>query len=38
MLTKILDWIIFGIHDITGKYVTKRKIQEIKKRDPFIYY
>jgi len=37
MFIKLLDKIIDKIYSWTLKYKTKRKIDELKKRDPFIY-
>jgi hypothetical protein len=37
MLIKIIDKLVDKIHKWTTNYKTKRKLEELRKRDPFIY-
>lgn len=36
-MRKVLDAVVKKLHKITSDYLYRRKIEELKKRDPFIY-
>jgi hypothetical protein len=37
MIRKILDFILYPYHEFKRRRELKKRLQELKKRDPFIY-